>query len=1511
MKTIPFKGIIIAFIVFFSFTLFFWQIFPSPRKNEFIVLYIALMFGLYASLCSNTIVKIEYTYRTRRFLRALIIFSLAFLFILSFTCFKGLIILKVILSITLVSMVPGYLFTKLLKLKNMGSLETLTLAFCLSIPMNAIIFIGGTIIHSISEYYLLIVYSAFVVILFIVGIISLKRKEIHSNSPSSIQLSDLFVLSWIMSLFAYALIMNYPQTALKPSDDLFDHWGKSKRILAAFQNNNEVIVDNELLYHVQWATVMLLANLSTTIYNMAVFQSFIALLSVFNILSFYMMSKSYLKRINEDLVPLATLFWTTFSGFGWIYCLKCFLMNRVEAREQYFNILMQGVGRTYLDTAYGNGLWVWLWYRPLTLGLTLFFILVYLLNSNAVGRKKLILLSSILLITLNLTHFSESFIFSLYVFLLSILKLLKLRMNCHLQEASISVGLSMLATILLVSLQRVIVVSIPLNLLILICVTGFFTSFIMKYEKINFEFFARVKSLLKSRWFYAMVTIVYLSFVLVCLELTDTFSIASVSPFAVPFVFYPFLMGVIGILALMALKSIAENDYTHLIPIVVLLFVGVFIGRIVSFLNVNSFFTGYWERRIVLVTYASLCVLAPISFLKFYSLSYKRLSPHLEKNVIAGIYIALLVLCGVSSTFLAIDYQVYISEKKCLGQEYSSIIEALSQLEYNTNLLTVTDYSRLIARSAPVRWTPEAFRYHVLEAINPELPLNALFQQGGHGVLYLERRDVTELRERYGNSYVTSHILPLFDAPNVEYPLIIKLPKSSPPSFKSTIVLVLPREANRNYWFIYDVLSQAQINYTTSLFNDLTTISDADIIVAPSEYVALELIGLKKTFDLKYNSIIVFNVDGYDELSCILFDEPTMNINSENGTYVIIRNKKFRDISFVLSAFNFTLINENLTEPERLMLLDESLDGWISKGSGSGTISEPLMYLDSADSIIGNKSIVIKVDNGVYEQWIIYKEFPEALQLENFDFVAFYWFGHNNSLKYVLQFETDNNNFYWYEFTDNWLGWKKVYLPMWCQDGRYNFNNVTFVKVTKGNPTWNGIKRVVIKLSGANVNVLGTYKIDAFGFESSTYAAVRIRIHAEIKDFKIGLTKNFININETGVYGAALPYIINGVNVYRDKTTVRVNFTHADNWSTIFVSCKLVPSYDLYKSPKFFFEPSLAVTNVSRINFNGETLELPSQISVLPLKTSKETLASYDGGIPFIVKYFDEETGLNVIYVNFYPLLKNIKATFNIIGKIIEYSHIFYHNASSVYKNLTKLPPENAVVFRKGVLSGKVQLNPESLVLFNITKRIIVRCNNKNETLTNIVWISPLCFSKISVNANLLTINGGTGFYSNLYLKDTSIIFLADKYATVIFRFQNGSFYVMSSKEIEIYVEKVSMLARFPNIILDGHAILYDIYAYPNLNKKIRPDGVDGQFVGSVKFKIIFGDTYIVSEDFGFHGQYLSSRQIYTFNDLDALLRSTTYALLLSIFFIIYSFTYVLREENKVQNKISEEGIGE
>ena len=139
-------------------------------------------------------------------------------------------------------------------------------------------------------------------------------------------------------------------------------------------------------------------------------------------------------ELNKRAPLLATIFFFVFSGFGWIYYLQQRL-NLIDL-ENYFRILLSTIQITYLDTYVGQGLGLWVWLRPVTLGFTIFFVMLYLLKNDSLSKRNYVIITSLLVGSLAGVHFPELVIFVLLIFVLSIFKpSIKLR----LKETAISI----------------------------------------------------------------------------------------------------------------------------------------------------------------------------------------------------------------------------------------------------------------------------------------------------------------------------------------------------------------------------------------------------------------------------------------------------------------------------------------------------------------------------------------------------------------------------------------------------------------------------------------------------------------------------------------------------------------------------------------------------------------------------------------------------------------------------------------------------------------------------------------------------------------------------------------------------------------------------------------------------------------------------------------------------------------------------------------------------------------
>ncbi|MEM2146526.1 MAG: hypothetical protein QW279_14285, partial [Candidatus Jordarchaeaceae archaeon] len=199
----------------------------------------------------------------------------------------------------------------------------------------------------------------------------------------------------------------------------------------------------------------------------------------------------------------------------------------------------------------------------------------------------------------------------------------------------------------------------------------------------------------------------------------------------------------------------------------------------------------------------------------------------------------------------------------------------LNKLDPNSYLLTFSPRSLQVAEFVPFAWRINYFRAHIWPATSPELVFNALFSTGRTVVIYLSKADYAQLLTApYQKGYLIGHLLdiipPLYSDTKAS---IYNLQAITPPAENSYIVLVMPENYSApNSLYAYDIMSMAGYNYTTSYMSDLQTLSQAKIVVVPSETLAAKVLELKNKLKLNFNKIIVLNLDGcYGELAQICY----------------------------------------------------------------------------------------------------------------------------------------------------------------------------------------------------------------------------------------------------------------------------------------------------------------------------------------------------------------------------------------------------------------------------------------------------------------------------------------------------------------------------------------------------------------------------------------------------------------------------------------------------------------
>jgi len=747
----------------------------------------------------------------------------------------------------------GYFLLRFLRFKILSSkLEFLVLPFWFSISINCILYSILYILNFSSP-----VIVSFQYLIFMLFLMFVYRKQENESKFEGISIDvDIKKATPLIIIILFFLISigtTYPNMAQLPGLDIIGHFTSARYIAS----HNPSFNSPYPWFRFQWASLLLFYDGSE-----GTFQTTLAYMSVMSILSLYVLTKTYLNDIDERLPILSTIMWGIFSGFGWLHLLSLKLSS--EGKYDYIALLSKANNASYLDISYGQGPWIWLWFRPLTLGIMGLFILLYLMKRTDLNLHTSLILLSLSTLSLGLLHFSELVFFIGFLFLLCLIFPHK---SFKMKETLISsiiglfsiIGFSVLYDLVDIN------VNIPLiyiELLILSLVFSFFA--------INFKRLFLRKLVLNidlkhlSRLLIFGFSALWFSLLVYWCSKPNIFMVSLVSSVSgVPLLLYPVLLGVCGMMMFPGAYFLIKKNHQFLILIfVILLTYSIIYGRILTYININYMNAGYWERRIIPITFsASVIISSPflIKLLdKFYSHKLYQIS-----------LLSLIIVSGLTSTVLAVEYRGFIIQNNILTDSELYDIQQLNKLNPESSLLTYSERSRSVSGFTPFARSLESIKAFIWPAKSPELVFNALSSTGRPTVIYLSENDMVKfLKSDSCDGYLGQFFAEVASKIyNKTGTYIFSLPVLSPPVGSSDIVLILPEEKASIFNNIYSVLSIAGYNYTTATIVDVETLSHANTIITPNEDSALKVLKMKDDLGIKIDHLIVINLEGmYGEL---------------------------------------------------------------------------------------------------------------------------------------------------------------------------------------------------------------------------------------------------------------------------------------------------------------------------------------------------------------------------------------------------------------------------------------------------------------------------------------------------------------------------------------------------------------------------------------------------------------------------------------------------------------------
>jgi len=353
------------------------------------------------------------------------------------------------------------------------------------------------------------------------------------------------------------------------------------------------------------------------------------------------------------------------------------------------------------------------------------------------------------------------------------------------------------------------------------------------------------------------------------------------------------------------------------------------------------------------------------------------------------------------------------------------------------------------------------------------------------------------------------------------------------------MVLVIPENQNK-FFYAYDILTLGNYNYTTVLLSDVNSLRMAKTIVVPNEESATKLIEYKKKYNLPYEKLIVLNLDGYGSLVNVNYSSPLSKKildDDKLSEWITIGSGSGKiDVPYLESNYNFeksTIEEEtNYRIPTIENKIVEDAKKAVAKAKKLIEGEKDFQGEDNSNfSTTYNDYLSINVGEGNYSLWEITKKFNEHVDFSEYDYVKFNWYGKGDGKRYVVQFTSNPEEYFWYTFDDTWFGWNQVILPMHKTDGEENFLGTKINKVTTTGATWEKIIRIDFRTEASNKNQSGKFYLADFAFDKrfqtssikSTLGLKEIQFSTPIQLNSFPVEKNYKTL---AYYEGDVPFIL-------------------------------------------------------------------------------------------------------------------------------------------------------------------------------------------------------------------------------------------------------------------------------------------------------------------------------------------------------------------------------------------------
>jgi hypothetical protein len=212
----------------------------------------------------------------------------------------------------------------------------------------------------------------------------------------------------------------------------------------------------------------------------------------------------------------------------------------------------------------------------------------------------------------------------------------------------------------------------------------------------------------------------------------------------------------------------------------------------------------------------------------------------------------------------------------------------------------------------------------------------------------------------------------------------------------------------------------------------------------------------------------------------------------------------------------------------------------------------------------------------------------------------------------------------------------------------------------------------------------------------------------------------------------------------------------------------------------------------------------------------------------------------------------------------------------------------NTAFFRSASLKGNIVVKSSSFseITINDAVNVTVYTGQGQINVANVekLYINKMDYGDICTNE--MALDDGRGFYTRLVLVNPTLSLHGNTSVRLITKSKEVREMTFQNGQLKI-IGQLSVLARTPNIYVNGKAEFNEMYSLFSLYYWLRSLGQNLNIQGEIDFQLTVSDTYIFVTNFKGNGSAIRDPPVLLWNEYDSFKNMLPW-IIISVIFIIF-----------------------